>query len=656
MPIKICPVFPKLENVPVDKLNQIFGWAKNKFWKSVESRSKEIDGDYRRWVDNYAAKPAQAIRTIPYYKASNFVPQLIRMHTDLLAANNVGLMFSTRPFWKPATFSNKPGANVLNALGEWMDTECKYNINFFDPVDLGIFLTVKTGLHVLKNCWVSETRDRADAEGNIKSFSRESLVIDNIPFDDLFPYPVTAQFFRDCTAIFHRLRFTKEEVEFRRHLPPPFGWPAGPASSVLMGSSTNQSTTSSARDSLANDAGYSLTPDVTRPFTVIEMWGSYELTPGKMADIVLTFNPFSGNGKDGIIRLWYNYLPGDLDPFVDLRIMPREGSIVGDCIPNILEQSQEEQAQIHNARRDKSNIVNVPGWKKKTSYTGANPSTEWYPGKVFEVDSMDDIEPLEFGGNYESMIEEENAVMALAERYSGVSSAKQGFGTGPVGKKGIYASQATLALLSEGNQRQDIYLQRLRRSFNKQGQLIFVHYRDFAKSADWSQYGENGDFLKQAFSIKDPEELRAVFFGLGASDAGANREVDRQNLLLMSNTMSAYYKEIMALAPQIAQMPPGSPAQELSLQVLDGARELSNRILFAFNVYDRKKLVPDVRELLGGGKPQSNPRALDQAGVPQPESSVSGPELQNLSDTVAQVTSAQRNGANGSIPGGSRPS
>jgi len=210
-----------------------------------------------------------------------------------------------------------------------------------------------------------------------------------------------------------------------------------------------------------------------------------------------------------------------------------------------------------------------------------------------------------------------------------------------MGKKGIYASQATLALLSEGNKRLDIYLQRVRRSFHKQGQLIFTSYRDFRDGKVTSYYGENGQLLQQAFSAREPDDFKGVFFDLGASDASANKEVDRQNLLLMSNTMSAYYKEIMALAPAIAGMPEGSPARELSLQVLDGARDLANRILFVFDVWDRKKLVPDVREMLGGNKPPARPRVLDQAGVPQAEEPLSESGLQDLSRTVGQITETQ---------------
>jgi hypothetical protein len=55
-----------------------------------------------------------------------------------------------------------------------------------------------------------------------------------------------------------------------------------------------------------------------------------------------------------------------------------------------------------------------------------------------------------------------------------------------------------------------------------------------------------------------------------------------------------------------------------------------------------------VRELLAGGKPQNQSNVLKQAGVPEAESDVSRDDLQNLSDTVTQVTASQRNATNGS--------
>jgi hypothetical protein len=327
--------------------------------------------------------------------------------------------------------------------------------------------------------------------------------------------------------------------------------------------------------------------------------------------------------------------------FTDFRFMPRENLYWGYSIPEILEQSQEEQAQIHNGRRDANLICNVPGWKKKRLADVGNPGTEWYPGKVFELDQMDDLDVLAYPTNYNSLIEEENALLQLAERYTGISPAMQGFGSGQTGRRGTYSSMGTMALLSEGNKRLDIFTRRVRRPFHCIGSQIFTNYRDFKSDApEWEQYGQTGELLKQLFNLTEPDGFRGFFFDIGASEASANKEVDRQNLLLMANTMAAYYKEIMGLIPMVVQAPPGSPFQELGLQILDGARDLANRILFSFDVFDRTKMLPDVRAVLGGGRPgqpqQTGPP--NQMGMPPAESAVSGANLQNMAQSIGQIT------------------
>jgi hypothetical protein len=231
------------------------------------------------------------------------------------------------------------------------------------------------------------------------------------------------------------------------------------------------------------------------------------------------------------------------------------------------------------------------------------------------------------------------------------SPAMQGFGAGTVGKRGVYSSQGTMALLSEGNKRLDIYLRRMRKPFHQVGSQIFTFYRNFkTESQDWAAYGDIGALLQQAFSQREPDGFKGFFFDLGASDASANKEVDRQNLLLMANTMAAYYKQIMSLIPAVLQAPKGSPFAELGLQIIDGARDLANRLLFSFDVYDRNKLLPDIRAILGGEKPPERAAAADQVGLPQAEGGVSPSQLQDLSNSVGQVA-----GSVGSQNAASRP-
>jgi hypothetical protein len=618
-----------------ENLQKLQNFCNDKFWASVTARNNQVQGMYQRWLDNYAGKPLQTVRTTPFYKASNFVPQLIRMHTDILSARILGLIFGTKPLWRPRTLVQGQVANDhLLALGEWMEGICMNGIEFYEPIDTTIFLTCKTGTQVIKSVWANDSIWAGGREGPVE-VREEGLEFDVVPFDDFFPYPITARTSRQTICNFHRLRFAKEEVEYRKSLRI---WDE--RASELLLRLAGRTSEGNPRDAAANQAGISLTVDVIRPFTVIEGWVRYELEPGKMYSLVVTFNPYSRT-RDGILRLVHDWTPRAQGVFTDFRFMPRENLYWGYSIPEILEQSQEEQAQIHNGRRDANLICNVPGWKKKRLADVGNPGTEWYPGKVFELDQMDDLDVLAYPTNYNSLIEEENALLQLAERYTGISPAMQGFGSGQTGRRGTYSSMGTMALLSEGNKRLDIFTRRVRRPFHCIGSQIFTNYRDFKSDApEWEQYGQTGELLKQLFNLTEPDGFRGFFFDIGASEASANKEVDRQNLLLMANTMAAYYKEIMGLIPMVVQAPPGSPFQELGLQILDGARDLANRILFSFDVFDRTKMLPDVRAVLGGGRPgqpqQTGPP--NQMGMPPAESAVSGANLQNMAQSIGQIT------------------
>lgn len=640
-------------NIPAenkDKRKEIAGWLTSTFDHAVKGRQTQIDVKYKRWCDNYSAIPAQAVRTTPFYKASNFVPQLIRMHTDILAARITGILFGTKPFWMPKSVDERYPQDLLNGMSLFMQHASVNEINLFPALDMGVFMTCKTGLCVLKSAWVEDSRWIASMAGQQltqKEVTKEGLQINPIAFDDFFCYPVTAPDLSMCKARFHRLRFDESDVKYRVNIK---WWPETQANLLLRGESPQ----GTQREGEAANAGIALSKDVSRPFTAIEAWFDYELEPGKIFPLVAVFNP-NIRGENSLLKLYYNYYKGgDLDPFTDLRIMPRENLITGYCIPEILEQAQEEQAQIHNSRRDSNTIANIPAWKKKRLADVASPSDEWYPGKVFQVDNMDDLQPLTFSTNYNSLVEEEQFLIGLTERYSGISPAMQGFGAGSLNKRGVYNTQGTLAMLAEGNKRLDIYIKRMRMPMHRLGRLIWQSYRDFRSTGEeYERWGETGKAIKAAFANGDVEQLRGPFFEISASDASVNKETDRTALLLMSNTMAGYYNHVMQLSQIVAQIPKGSPYQEIIFQILDGARDLADRLLFVFDIQDRKKLVPDIRKTFqppepgmgGAGSAGGGPGPALEGRVPQAEEAVSSDQLAGLSQRIAALTSAGGPGA-----------
>jgi hypothetical protein len=622
-----------IELVPLkltdDKLAEIANYLLDKLQQSVDARINQVDSKYKRWQDNYAARPMTESRTTPFPGASNFVPQLIRMHTDILSARLCGIVFATKPFWKPKTWLKDLPHEAMDALSQWLEYVSFGELDIFEPIDFAIFQAAKTGTSVLKAPWVDQTFASMNAQGGAVMNEFEGVKLYPIPFDDFYPWPIVARNLCDTRIKFHQLRFLKEDIEWRMSTAQ---WDEAAAKGLLQ--TPNPENSEPKRETEAMEAGITLTSDVSRPFNVIEAWFDYSLDGRTMYKLIFTLNP-KRRGKEAVLRAVYNYYARGEDPFIDIRLMPRDDLFYGYSVPEVLEQSQEEQAQIHNSRRDSNTIANTPGWKKKMYANVPNPAAEWYPGKVFDVEAMDDLDILQFGGNYNSMMEEESFLLQLAERYTGIQAPMQGYGAGVLeGKRGVYNTQGTLALLAEGNKRLDIFLRRLRLPFSRFGNLLFQSYKEFRPNGpELEAFGKASDFLKQVFQIKEPHQYRGLFFDIGASDSGTNRELDRQNLLLMANTMAAYYRQVVEASVTLSQLPENHPLQNILLSTLDGAKDLADRLLFVFDIGDRQRLLPDVRAVLEGGPGRGG--AAQPPGMPEPEEAVGVGQLQDISTRLA---------------------
>ncbi len=648
MPVELVNLIG-IETIGDARLNEIAGYLHRALEQTIKARKAQVDDKYRKWMDNYQGKPMEAIRTTPFYRASNFVPQLIRMHTDIMSARLIGIIFGVRPFWKPRSLLGNLEWKTLTDVSHWMDSISFGELDLPNVLDTVMFRVIKHGTVVVKAPWVTDSvylgRPGED-KGSYKEeeVSTDGMCIRPIPFDDFFPYPITANHIDEVVIKFTRLRFTRDEVQHRMDSG---HWDIA-AGQAVIDSGVKEKGNEPARDTQAQQAGIMLTPDVDRPFTVMEASFNYPLEAGKPYKIVAVFNPNRAPTKDSILKMYFNPLPKKIDQYVDFRVMPREDLFYGYSFPEILEQSQEEQAQLHNARRDGNLIANIPGWKKKRYADVPNPSSEWYPGKVFELENMEDLEPLQFGVKYNSMIEEEAFLLQLAEGTSGVNAAMQGLAAGQMtggnrkSSRGVYSSQGTLAMLAEGNKRMDIFIRRLRyRGLHQLGNLIFQSYKTFRpEGLEYQLQGEKGESIKKAFKFSEPEGYKGLFFDIGAGDASANREVDRQSLLLMAQTMAGYYQQIVQAGAALRQLKPDDPLRQIMVETLDGAKDLADRLLTAFNIGDREKLLPDVRKILEGGAVSN--AGVEQAGLPGASEAVSEQGIRDLSGNLTAITGATR--------------
>lgn len=645
MPLQGLQIIDAVPFIGKDKAQEITSYLVEKFGKAQDARRTQIEGDYLKWMDNYAAKPLEAVRTSPWYRASNFIPQLIRMHVDILTARMVGIMFGTKPFWKLSSPMAQVPKEELEALQTWMEFESFNRMNLFDPVHSGIFRGFKTGTNIFKAYW----KDLKSHSFNVvtglgapdspmptfKTIGKEGFCLEPIPFEDFYPYPITADCLGKVKIKYHRLRFDERDVKARRDSG---AWDREACEQLLGGGNERPG---AARDSQATQAGITLTPDVTFPFSVVECWFDYALADGNRYKLAAVINPCTDKMERALLRMYFNPDVRGEDPFVDQRPMPREDFFYGFSVPGLLEQAQEEQAQIHNHRRDANTISNNPFWKKKRLADVPNPSSDAWPGRVFELENMDDLDIMQFAGGYNAMIEEEAFLLELTNKYVGTSPAQQAMGAGILdGKRGVYSAQGTMAMLQQGSDRPDLYLKQLREPFHRIGTKMRRAWAQYGSTIPFEEWGQQGIYLASALMRPEPDNYDNVYFSIGASDGSANKEVDRTNLLLMSNTMAGYYQQLFQAVSTVAVLPDGHPLRETLLLVLDGAKDLADRLLYVFDIGDRNRLIPDVRQILGGnpGQPAAaQPGGIEQGGVSESGGAVSIPGLETLSRSIAQL-------------------
>lgn len=620
------PAVRELGNdLPIDKRRALAAYLAEKFSISVTARKNQIDDNLLRWEKNYDAIPAQKIRTVPFQRASNFMPGLIKMHTDILGARVLGIIFGPHPFWRvKSVMAEAMDHKILEDLQTGINYLWENELMGFELTDQIVNESLQQGTLILKGLWSDEVTTYLKDDAFLEK-ERNGMDYEPIAFEDFWPYPITARSSRHTEIMFHRIRLTEREVQSRVAK----GTWSKSAADLLF----RKSEVSGIDQARAESTGITLTPDVSYPYSAVECWLDYDFGDKRPRPIVVVINP-SVQGEDSILKAYYNFMPYGERPFIDFKPMPRKGRFFGWAVPEILEQDQEEIAQIHNARRDANTISNIPSFKKKRYANVPNPSTDWYPGCIIELDDMDDLEFIQMGGNYNAMIDEEQFSMSLAERKVGISPSMQGFGAGQsAGKRGIYSTGGTLALLSEGNKRLDIYIRRLRYPFHRLGRATALAYNQFAPNY-WNKFGEKGVDIGKAFRTVDAQG--GLLYDLSASEASANREIDRQSLLQMGNTMAVYYQRIIELTGLIQQMPPDSPIRAVAIMVLGGARDLANRLLFSFDIPDRAKLVPDIGALLGASSP-GGPAGGPPAGPGAP-GALRKPQLEDVRTRIAAVT------------------
>lgn len=593
------------QNLPEDKREDLRKYLVDMWKRAVDGRESQVDGDYARWAKVYAGTPLERERTVPFYKASNLVVPLTRIYIDTFVARTLNIIYATKPLY---TVDGLP-QDLQESWEYYLNRKALYNWSHYRLTRDLMPRGTRNGSVVTKTVFsnIEASTMTVDANGRAQDdtytiFSGPESRI--IPFEDFYVYPIVAEDgataavpWKDVIIKFHRIRYP---VETAKAMIQKGDWNIDEIElDRLLSTPRDIKRTERESDAGVQDTQY-------KELETVECHLDWALTADlvKKYSIVAILQPQSQK----LLDVYFSPYPKNLNVFSDYRPYPREGLWYGESLCQILGVLQEEVSTIHNDRRNNSFIANSVIFKRRSGSLVPNPSTNWYPGKVFDLESMDDLDTMTIGTQYSSdMIPQEDYDFGLADKLSGIGDAMKGTAQGQAGDRGVYNTMGTLSVMSEGNQRQDTNIRDVREVL---GGLIDTCSR---MQARWGQDDpfintleeKYQDGVRAALKIFTQRDSSHIRHEVRASSAGANSEVRKASLLQMSQVIGQYGGFIQQMAPQLMN-PSLNPGMKAVLtDIVQMQAWMAKRLLREFGEAEMVELLPDA-DTIGAGATSAN--------------------------------------------------
>lgn len=316
-----------------------------------------------------------------------------------------------------------------------------------------------------------------------------------------------------------------------------------------------------------------------RQYEIMDIYCYYDIDGDGLAeDLLVTWDRVSAS----ILKVQFN--PFDVRPFEVSRYQLRSHLFYGLGVLEMLRTMQDEVTQIHNHRNINAFLANVRMWAAKN---GMLPETLLvYPNKVLQMSDPNDIKELRMSDVYPSSANNEAAVVSLAERRTGVNDMSMPRPSQILGSRtpGVTA----MSMLQQTNRRFTPAFDAMKNAaagairqclFRLQEQLLAGNTR--IEEVLNTVLGD--DAAMGIAQLRDPAFEHMMKIELTASSASNNREVERQNSLLLTQILNSYYKQVLELA-MVASSPQTPPlVKEVTEKIIKATAEVIDRTIRTFD-------------------------------------------------------------------------
>jgi hypothetical protein len=575
-----------------------------------------------KWRAAYDARPAVEKRQFPFEGASNLVIPIIAIHTDTLKAQIMAAIFKTEPIVLAKVLGEfGPQADELkDAYQEFMQYVCiePEELDLYRIYGEGIPECIKYGTTTYKCPWENKLRDflipGGDGSGKAKDFLTKTMYEgprpEKLPFTSFYLPPMVKKL-EEADVKAHKKIMLEHELDERMYT----GVYDKEKTKTVLGQPDR---TSPSHEQAEKEQQLGVTTTAAyghKEWDIWELYIQWRYEDDAYAPrMVVVYHPRS----DTILRVAYDNW--EQEWFVGTRMAHRDDMYWGQGFAETLFPFQEGGSETYNGYRDNQTIANTRVWR-------VHPDSKLHQGYSIYPSAMlpgeeGEIEALAHGDVSTINLDELRLLLELAERRSGVSPPQQGMGAGQMGKRGVYSAMGTLSVMQEGNSRKDLNVSDMRDGHVRLMRLVSRQYGVFGRTSKFCDeryklFGAKAAKIKEAFAMLVAGKLGLPCY---SSTASLNREVEKQNDVMLSQIMARHYQMIATLlgSTQSITVPP--QVKEYMMEVIIASNLLMKKLLKNFGQDEVDRLVPDPLK----GVSNANQRPPGQQ--PEPNSNVAGGE------------------------------
>lgn len=547
--------------------------------------------DWRKLKDG---KPESEKKTFPWRGASNLVIQVIASNIETLLAQVMASIYEVSPLWSASLVGEWPeteqGDEQRSAVEDFMQLMglSKDELDLYRVESILFEAAIGYGFNAGKTPWVDENMSYCVGMQDGPQFEERELMRgprpEVIPFED-FAVNKNARTLEDARFKYHVVHLSRHELEERAWLGR-FGKNGQSKVDTIIKSADRPNRVAMEKDEQAD-----ITPaisEVERTWDIYECHYPYYVNFNGTKHRINIIESYHYQTKTSM-RAIYNWYPGNQNIFFGARLGYTDRGIYGLGFCEILKMAQQELSAAHNRYADNGTLANTSLFRiDPDAATRVDANFSIYPSAAMPF-KKDEFEVMAVGREIDTGIDRERQMLELVKYRTGLDSGMSGAGGGVVNpKRGVYSAMGTFAALQAGNRKSNLRIADFRLVHMEIGAKALELYSEMGIGKKAKYFGKQAEALKMAFDNIKAGKIRIP---VKASTASINKEMEKQNDMLLVNIMRQHYMGISQILQNLPQAP--EHMKDYLSNVIIASDFMMRHVLRNFGHDDVSRLLPE---------------------------------------------------------------